>query len=86
MDLDGIFKAITTVGFPIVMCCIMGLYIKSSIDKQRDEISRITAAHKHEIEEINEHHTAEIKEITQAVNDNTVALTRLCDKIGMLIK
>lgn len=70
MDVQAIMTAITTVGFPIVCCCAMGWYVKYSTDKNREEISKL-----------NEQHKQEMNEVTQAVNNNTIALTKLCDLI-----
>lgn len=68
MDVQGVLQAITTVGFPIVCCGAMMWYVKYSTDMNRDEVSRL-----------NEQHKQELTEVTQAINNNTVALTQLCD-------
>lgn len=68
MDWQGLMQAITTVGFPIVCCIAMMWYVKYSTDKNREEISKL-----------NEQHKQEMSEVTQAINNNTIALTRLCD-------
>lgn len=68
MDWQGLMQAITTVGFPIVCCIAMMWYVKYSTDKNREEISKL-----------NEQHKQEMTEVTQAINNNTIALTRLCD-------
>ena len=49
----------------------MAWYVKYITDKNREEINRI-----------NEKHDTEMKEITTAINNNTLALQRLCDKLG----
>lgn len=71
MDYGNIVSAITTVGFPIVMCCAMGWYVKYITDKNRDEITKL-----------NEQHKNEMNDVTVAINNNTIALQKLCDKIG----
>lgn len=71
MDLAGITQLITTFGFPIVACLCMGYYVKYITDKNREEI-----------EKINTQHREEMREITQAVNNNTLALTQLTDFIS----
>ena len=70
MDAQAIITAITTVGFPIVCCCAMGWYVKYATDKNREEITKL-----------NEQHKAEMSEVTQAINNNTLALQKLCDKL-----
>lgn len=71
MDFSNVLTAITTVGFPIVMCCGMAWYVKYITDKNREEIDKL-----------NEQHDSELSEITTAINNNTIALTKLCDKLG----
>ena len=70
MDLNAITQLITTFGFPIVACLCMGYYVKYITDRNREEIHSL-----------NEQHRQEMAEITQAVNNNTLALTSLKDYI-----
>lgn len=62
-----IVQLIGSYGFPIVACVAMGLYLKYVIDQYRSDISRISQEHKEEM-----------SSITQALNNNTQVLTRLC--------
>lgn len=68
MDIQSILQAVTTVGFPIVCCGAMMWYVKYSTDQNRDEVSKL-----------NEQHRQEMTEVTQAINNNTMALQKLCD-------
>lgn len=63
-DIVGI---ITSVGFPIVACIAMGYYVKYVTDQNRKDIHNM-----------NELHREEMSEITSALNNNTVALEKLC--------
>ena len=67
---NDVITAITTVGFPIVSCLVMGWFVYDQTEKHRKEV--IT---------LNENHKKEIEQITLALNNNTIALTRLCDKM-----
>lgn len=71
MELGAILEAITTVGFPIAMCIIMMYYIKYVTDNNKAEIEKITNEHR-----------AEMVEITKAVENNTVALTQLSERLA----
>lgn len=68
MSWESVLQAITTVGFPIVCCIAMAWYVKYSTDQSRDEVAKL-----------NEQHKQEMSEVTQAINNNTIALTKLCD-------
>ena len=70
-EVPAVLSAISQVGFPIVCVIAMAWYVKYITDKNREEINRI-----------NEKHATEMKEITTAINNNTLALQRLCDKLG----
>ena len=70
-EVPAVLSAISQVGFPIVCVIAMARYVKYITDNNREEINRI-----------NEKHATEMKEITTAINNNTLALQRLCDKFG----
>lgn len=69
--MQAVLTAITTVGFPIVCCIAMAWYVKYTTDKNREEISTL-----------NEQHKAEMLQVTTAINNNTLALQKLCDLMG----
>lgn len=71
MDANSITTFITTVGFPIAMCCGMAWYVKYTTDKHREELASV-----------NEQHKTEMSQVTEALNNNTLALQKLCDKLG----
>lgn len=70
MNSAEIINIITTVGFPIVMCGIMAWYVKYRADKSDKERERTEENHKEEMDKI-----------TEALNNNTIALTKLCEKL-----
>lgn len=72
MNTQDILNAITTVGFPIVMCLACAWYIKYTNDKQREEV-----------EKLNDQHAKEMDKVTEAINNNTVALTKLAERLGV---
>lgn len=70
-EINTITQVITSVGFPIAMCCAMGWYVKYISDR-----------HSAEIQQLNKQHQEEMEQVTEALNNNTLALQKLCDKIG----
>lgn len=60
--------------FPIVACIAMAWYCKDTSDKSRQDVM-----------DLNEKHTQEMMafkdEIKEALNNNTKALEKLCDKL-----
>lgn len=69
-ELQIVLTAISTVGFPIVCCIAMAFYVKYITDKNREEIAVM-----------NDKHMEEVRQMTDALNNNTLAIQRLCDKI-----
>ena len=70
MDVEQFMQAIGTLGFPIVCSGAMMWYVKYITDKNREEIAKITEQHKDEI-----------SEVTQALNNNTLVIQKLCDRL-----
>lgn len=70
MDTASILQIVSTVGFPIVACGGMAWYVKYMTDKEREERTKM-----------NEQHKQEMSDVTAALNNNTLALQKLCDKL-----
>jgi len=68
--MDTWIQVITAVGFPIFACLAMGYFIKNQIDSYRADIKELQNDHKQEI-----------SKVTEALNNNTIALQKLVDKI-----
>lgn len=66
--MSDIWTAIGQYAFPIVMCIVMAWYVKYREDK-----------HSEEMKEVRTSHTEEINKMTEAINNNTLALQRLTD-------
>ena len=71
MDITTITTLIGSFGFPIVACILMGWYVKYTTDKYSKQV-----------EDINAKHNEEMKNVVEALNNNTLALQKLCTKIG----
>lgn len=70
MDITSVTQIIMSIGFPIVACIAMAWYVRE-----------ITNKHDEQIERMNNQHKEEMKQVTEALNNNTLALQRLCDKL-----
>ena len=71
MDMSLLVEVITTVGFPITICLILMYYVKYTTDSNKAEVEKITDRH-HE----------EMKEVTKAIENNTLAITKLVERLG----
>ena len=70
MDFNSFVQLVSTLGFPVVCCGAVGWYVKYINDNNRNQLDKI----------MEQHHT-EMKEVTQALNNNTIAITKLTDYI-----
>lgn len=70
MDANIIMTMIGSLGFPIVACIGLGWYVKYQTDNNNKEVS-----------EMRKEHQEEISKVTEALNNNTLALQKLCDRI-----
>lgn len=67
-----IIQLITSVGFPIVACYAMGVYVKYITDRNSAQIDAINAEHR-----------SEMSEVTEAVHNNTLAIQKLTDYLTL---
>lgn len=65
-----IIAAISTLGFPVIACIAMAWYVKYITDK--NEQSR---------KEESENHKSEVSKMTEALNNNTLAINTLTERL-----
>lgn len=64
-------QIVSTLGFPIVMCGAMAWYVKYITDQNNIRIDNL-----------NKTHNEEVTSIKDALNNNTLVLQKLIDKMG----
>lgn len=71
MDIATLLGSYT---FPVVACIVMSIYVKEITQNNREDTKAL-----------NEQHTKEMNafkdEIKEALNNNTIALTKLCERL-----
>lgn len=70
MDIGALNELITSVGFPIVCFIMCGWYVKYREDKNDVKLDKLST-----------YHNEETKRMTDALNNNTIALQKLTDKL-----
>lgn len=68
--MNDVVQLIASVGFPIVACLGMAWYVKYTTDQNNLEVK-----------EMRREHQDEIGKVTEALNNNTLALQKLSDKL-----
>lgn len=71
MDAGTLTSLISNVGFPIVCFLACAWYVKYREDKNDEKLDKI-----------NSMHDEENKRMVEALNNNTLALTKLTDMLG----
>lgn len=63
-----IVTAVQSLGVPVAFCIALGYYIKHLNDQHREDVTRLSDQHK-----------TEMKEVTEALQNNTIAIQKLTD-------
>lgn len=71
MNMGEISQLISSIGFPIAMCVLMCYYIKYTQDNYRTDINNL-----------NEKHKEESSKLVQAINNNTLVIKELSERIN----
>lgn len=75
MDINMIIQAISSIGFPITACIVIGWYFAKVNDNYRNDIKELSSNHKEEI-----------KELSSVIQSNTLVIQKLCDSLDDLKK
>ena len=70
MDVNGLVTLVGSLGFPIVACIGLGWYVKYQSDLNNKEVA-----------DMRKEHQEEINKVTEALNNNTLAVQKLTDYI-----
>ena len=71
MDVNAIISLVGSLGFPIAACIAMGFFFSKTNENYRNDIKEMQINHK-----------VEMDAVKDALNNNTMALQKLIDKIG----
>lgn len=73
--MEEVVSLINNQGFPIAVCLIMFFFFKYMFD-----------TNKKEIKEINDKYQTNLDKMQEALNNNTIAITKLCEKLDDYIE
>lgn len=79
--LSFIIEIVQTLGFPIAVCIACFWYINKKDEQHKAELEKITEMHRLEMETESEQHKKALDNMTDAINNNTVILTKLLVKL-----
>lgn len=81
MDANTIVTLIQTIGFPIVCVIALAWYVKYVTDENRKTVSDLMDKHKEEVEELTRRQKEDGDKFSQAIANNTLAITALTEYI-----
>lgn len=70
MDANVIITMIGSLGFPIVACIGMAIFFREVNKNYREDIKELSSNHKNEMDKL-----------TEAINNNTLVVQKLIDKL-----
>ena len=79
--LDTIIQVVQSLGFPIAVAVACGFYVKYRDDKSDNKIEKLQSVYADELRNEREDHKKEMQSITEAVNNNTLVMQKLLDKL-----
>lgn len=82
MDTNMVIQLVSSLGFPIVACGAMAWYVYHVTEQNRQQIAAMMESHRIEVQDLNNQHQDEMNKVTEAINNNTIALTKLCERLG----
>jgi sensor domain CHASE-containing protein len=74
MDTNMFLQLLGSYAFPIVACIFMAIYVKDMSKSNREDTKALNDQHTKEMNTFKD-------EIKEALNNNTISLTRLCERL-----
>lgn len=71
MDINTITQLISSVGFPILACCVMGWYISDTNKRHYEQMDKLT-----------ERHSEEVSQMKDSLDNNTRVLSSILEKLS----
>lgn len=71
MDFNTIIAAVGSLGFPIVAAVMMAIFF-----------NKMQESYRQDIKDLNREHKAESDKMVEAINNNTIVIQKLVDKMG----
>ena len=84
MDASTIGSLIASLGFPIVACGAMALFIVKRMAANDEKLETLRKEQREDIMTIQREHKEEVQKMSDALDNNTRALERLTEKLGGL--
>ena len=81
MDAQTIGSLIASLGFPIVACGAMALFIVKRSEANDAKLEALRKEQREDIMTIQREHKEEVAKMTEALDNNTIAIERLTERL-----
>lgn len=81
MDAQTIGSLIASLGFPIVACGAMALFIVKRSEANDAKLEALRKEQREDILTIQREHKEEVAKMTEALDNNTIAIERLTERL-----
>lgn len=81
MDAQAIGSLIASLGFPIVACGAMALFIVKRSEANDAKLETLRKEQREDIMTIQREHKEEVAKMTEALDNNTIAIERLTERL-----
>ena len=79
--LENIIQIIQQLGFPVAVAAACAFYVKYRDDKADQKLEKLQESYAEELRNERAEHKGEMSAITEAVNNNTLIMQKLLDKL-----
>lgn len=83
-NVNEISQIVSTVGFPIAMCVVMGFFIKYTTDTHREDLRQQQETHKEDLRIMQENHKETATRLANSIDENTIVLEELSGRISIM--
>ena len=80
--LQLILQLIQQLGFPVAVAILAFWYIKYREDKNDERMEKLRQSYENEQRETRQMHREETAKLTEAINNNTLIITKLYERLG----
>ena len=80
--MDKWLEYISTYGISFVGIIALALYVLKKDKEHSERLDKMAENHHNEVQSIQQKQAETLKDISTALNNNTLAITKLCERLG----
>ena len=81
--MTDVVSIIAQLGFPVAAAIAVGWYVVQLNKQHREDMTELNKSHRDEIAEITKDNANKMEKLTEAINNNTLVMTRIYERLGV---